>query len=80
VCVCADPSCYQAKVSVHVVKLIAAEPQLVQIGTAYGEQQERSKVLPRNQYAAIPDGKPKTKEQANRSASLRLAALGKLKK
>jgi ParB family chromosome partitioning protein len=38
----------------------------VQISTAYGKQQEGSKVLPRNQYTAIRDGKPKTKEESKR--------------
>jgi ParB family transcriptional regulator, chromosome partitioning protein len=41
---CTDPSCYQAKVAVHLAKQIAAKPQLVQISTAYGKQQEGSKV------------------------------------
>ena len=63
---CTDPSCYQAKVSVHIAKQIAAKPQLVQISTAYGKQQEGSKVLPRNQYTAIRDEKPKTKEESKR--------------
>jgi ParB family chromosome partitioning protein len=63
---CTDPSCYQAKVGAHVAKVIAAKPQLVQISTAYGKQQEGSKVLPRNQYTAIRDEKPKTKEEAKR--------------
>jgi ParB family chromosome partitioning protein len=63
---CTDPSCYQAKVSAHVAKQIAVKPQLVQISTAYGKQQEGSKVLPRNQYTAIRDEKPKTKEEAKR--------------
>jgi ParB family transcriptional regulator, chromosome partitioning protein len=63
---CTDPSCYQAKVGAHVAKVIAAKPQLVQISTAYGKQQEGSKVLPRNQYTAIRDEKPKTKEDAKR--------------
>jgi ParB family chromosome partitioning protein len=38
----------------------------VQISTAYGKQEEGSKVLPRNQYIAIRDEKPKTKEEAKR--------------
>ena len=63
---CTDPSCYQAKVSAHVAKQIAAKPQLVQISTAYGKQQEGSKVLPRNQYTAIRDEKPKSKDEAKR--------------
>src|ERR1700722_2166016 len=63
---CTDPSCYQAKVGTHVAKQIEAKPQLVQISTAYGKQQEGSKVLPRNQYTAIRDKKPKTKEESKR--------------
>jgi ParB family chromosome partitioning protein len=63
---CTDPSCYQAKVAAHVAKQIAAKPELVQISTAYGKQQEGSKVLPRNQYTAIRDEKPKSKEEAKR--------------
>jgi ParB family chromosome partitioning protein len=63
---CTDPSCYQAKVGAHVAKLIAAKPQLVQISTAYGKQQEGSKVLPRNQYTSIHTEKPKSKEEAKR--------------
>jgi ParB family chromosome partitioning protein len=56
---CTDPNCYSTKVAARVAKQIAAKPQLVQISTAYGKQQEGSKVLPRNQYTAIPDDKPK---------------------
>ena len=63
---CTDPSCYQAKVGAHVAKLVAAKPQLVQISTAYGKQQEGSKVIPRNQYTAIRDEKPKSKDDAKR--------------
>jgi ParB family chromosome partitioning protein len=61
---CTDPSCYQAKVKAHVAKQIAAKPELVQISTAYGKPQEGSKVLSRNQYIAIRDEKPKSKEEA----------------
>jgi ParB family transcriptional regulator, chromosome partitioning protein len=63
---CTDPSCYQAKVEAHIAKQIAAKPELVQISTAYGRQQQGSKVLPRNQYTAIRDEKPKSKEEAKR--------------
>jgi ParB family chromosome partitioning protein len=63
---CTDPNCYQAKVAAHVAKRVAAKPQLVQISTAYGKQQEGSKVLPRNQYTAIRDEKPKSKDEAKR--------------
>jgi ParB family chromosome partitioning protein len=63
---CTDPSCYQAKVNAHVAKQIAVKPQLVQISTAYGKQQEASKVLPRNQYTAIRTDRPKSKDDAQR--------------
>jgi ParB family chromosome partitioning protein len=63
---CTDPSCYAAKVDAHVAKQIEAKPQLVQISTAYGKQQQGSKVLPRNQYTAIRDETPKSKEDAKR--------------
>ena len=61
---CTDPGCYQAKVSAHVAKTIAAKPELVQISTAYGGQKEDSPVLPRNKYTAIRDDKPKSKDEA----------------
>src|SRR6202789_2951720 len=63
---CTDPSCPQAKGAAHIAKQIAAKPQLVQISTAYGKQQEGSKVLPRSQYTAIRDDKPKSKDEAKR--------------
>jgi ParB family transcriptional regulator, chromosome partitioning protein len=63
---CTDPSCYQAKLEAHVAKQIAAKPELVQISTAYGKAGEGSKVLPRNQYTAIRDEKPNSKEEAKR--------------
>jgi ParB family transcriptional regulator, chromosome partitioning protein len=63
---CTDPSCFQAKVEAYVAKQIAAKPELVQISTAYGKPGEGSKVLPRNQYTAIRDEKPKSKEEAKR--------------
>jgi ParB family transcriptional regulator, chromosome partitioning protein len=53
-------------VEAYVAKQIAAKPELVQISTAYGKQQQGSKVLPRNQYTAIRDEKPKSKEDAKR--------------
>jgi ParB family chromosome partitioning protein len=61
---CTDPTCYQAKVSAHVAKTVAARPELVQISTAYGGQKEGSPVLPRNKYTAIRDDKPNSKEEA----------------
>jgi ParB family transcriptional regulator, chromosome partitioning protein len=66
---CTDPSCHQAKVEAHVAKQIAAKPQLVQISTVYGKPGEGSKVLPRNQYTAIRDDKPKSKEEASARSS-----------
>ncbi len=63
---CVDPKCYQAKVSVHVAKTVAAKPELVQISTAYGGQREGSPVLPRNKYIAIRDDKPKSNEETKR--------------
>jgi ParB family chromosome partitioning protein len=61
---CTDPGCYQAKVDAHVARQVAAKPKLVQISTAYGKQQEGSKVLPRKQYTVIRDEKPKSKDEA----------------
>jgi len=63
---CVDPKCYQAKVSAHVAKTVAAKPELVQISTAYGTQKEGSPVLPRNKYTAIRDDKPKSNDEAKR--------------
>ena len=63
---CTDPICYQAKVSAHLAKAIAAKPALVQISTTYGAQREGSPVLPRNKYTAIRDDRPKDKEEAKR--------------
>jgi ParB family transcriptional regulator, chromosome partitioning protein len=63
---CTDPTCFQAKVSAHVAKTVAARPELVQISTAYGSQKENSPVLPRNKYTAIRDDKPKSKDEAER--------------
>jgi ParB family chromosome partitioning protein len=63
---CVDPKCYQAKLSAHVAKTVAAKPELVQISTAYGTQKEGSPVLPRNKYTAIRDDKPKSNDEAKR--------------
>ena len=63
---CTDPICYQAKVDAHVAKTVAAKPNLVQISTAYGQQQEGSVTLPRNKYTEIRPEKPATKEEATR--------------
>jgi ParB family chromosome partitioning protein len=63
---CTAPTCYQAKVDAHVAKTIAAKPKLVQISTAYGQQQEGSATLPRNKYVEIRPEKPTTKQEATR--------------
>ncbi len=63
---CTSPDCYQSKVEAHVAKVIAAKPEIVQISTAYGKQQEGSPTLPRNKYVAIRQEKPNTKEEAIR--------------
>jgi ParB family chromosome partitioning protein len=63
---CTDPTCYQAKVTAHVAKAIAAKPELVQISTGYGAQQEGSPVLSRNKYTVIRDDRPESKEEAKR--------------
>ena len=63
---CTDPTCYQAKVEAHIAKTIAEKPELVQISTAYGVQQEGSPVLPRNKYTAIRDERPTSKDEAKR--------------
>jgi len=63
---CTDPTCYQAKLSAHLAKTIAAKPSLVQISTTYGAQQEGSPVLPRNKYTALRDDRPTSKEEAKR--------------
>jgi len=63
---CTDPGCYNAKLSAHVERIVAAKPNLVQISTAYGGQKEGSPVLPRNKYTAIRDDKPKSKDDVQR--------------
>ena len=63
---CTDPNCYHAKLDAHVAKTVAAKPKLVQISTAYGQQQEGSATLPRNKYTEIRPEKPTTKEEAVR--------------
>jgi ParB family chromosome partitioning protein len=63
---CTDPTCYQGKVDAHVAKTVAAKPKLVQISTAYGQQQQGSATLPRNKYTEIRPDKPTTKEEATR--------------
>jgi ParB family transcriptional regulator, chromosome partitioning protein len=51
----------------HVAKSIAGKPRLVQISTAYGQQQEGSATLPRNKYVPIRPEKPATKDEATRA-------------
>jgi len=63
---CTDPNCYAVKVSAHVAQTVAAQPELVQISTAYGAQKDGSPVLPRNSYTSIRDDKPKSKDDAKR--------------
>jgi ParB family chromosome partitioning protein len=63
---CTDPNCYHAKVDAHVAKTVAAKPKIVQISTAYGQQQEGNVTLPRNKYVEIRPEKPTTKEEATR--------------
>jgi ParB family chromosome partitioning protein len=61
---CTDPTCYAAKLEAHVQKQIAAKPELVRISTAYGQQQEGSKVVTRSKYVEIRPDKPDTPEKA----------------
>jgi ParB family chromosome partitioning protein len=61
---CTDPTCYAAKLEAHVQKQIAAKPELVQISTAYGQQQEGSKIVTRSKYVEIRPEKPDTPEKA----------------
>jgi ParB family chromosome partitioning protein len=61
---CTDPTCYAAKLEAHVQKQVAAKPELVQISTAYGQQQEGSKIVNRSKYVEIRPDKPDTPEKA----------------
>jgi ParB family chromosome partitioning protein len=61
---CTDPTCYAAKLEAHVQKQIAAKPELVQISTTYGQQQEGSKIVTRSKYVEIRPDKPDTPEKA----------------
>jgi ParB family chromosome partitioning protein len=61
---CTDPNCYAAKVEAFLQKQIATKPELVQISTAYGQQQEGSKVITRSKYIEIKSEKPDTPEKA----------------
>jgi len=43
---------------------VAAKPELVQISTAYKQQPEGEKIIPRNKYVEIREEKPDTPEKA----------------
>ncbi len=43
---------------------VAAKPELVQISTAYKQQPEGDKAIPRNKYVEIRGEKPDTPEKA----------------
>ena len=60
---CSDPTCYAAKLEMHIKQTIAAKPKLVQVSTAYGKPAEGSAAIPRNQYVEIREDKPQKKEQ-----------------
>jgi ParB family transcriptional regulator, chromosome partitioning protein len=61
---CTDPNCYAAKLEAHVRAKVAAKPELVQISTAYKQQPEGEKTIPRNKYVEIREEKPDTPEKA----------------
>jgi ParB family chromosome partitioning protein len=61
---CTDPSCYAVKLDAHVKEKVAAKPELVQISTAYKQQPQGEKVIPRNKYVEIRAEKPDTPEKA----------------
>jgi ParB family chromosome partitioning protein len=61
---CTDPTCYAAKLEAHVQKQVAVKPGLVQISTAYGQQAEGTKLIPRSKYVEIRPDKPDTPEKA----------------
>ena len=61
---CTDPNCYAAKLDAHVKAKVAANPELVQISTAYKQQSEGEKTIPRNKYVEIRAEKPDTPEKA----------------
>ena len=61
---CTDPTCYAAKLDSHVKAKVAAKPELVQISTAYKQQPEGEKTIPRNKYVEIREEKPDTPEKA----------------
>jgi ParB family chromosome partitioning protein len=61
---CTDPDCYAAKLEAHVKAKVTAKPDLVQISTAYRQQPEGDKTIPRNKYVEIRVEKPDTPEKA----------------
>jgi ParB family chromosome partitioning protein len=61
---CTDPACYAVKLDAHVKAKVAAKPELVQISTAYKQQPEGEKTIPRNKYVEIREEKPDTPEKA----------------
>jgi len=61
---CTDPNCYAVKVEAFLQKQIATKPELVQISTAYGQQQEGSQIITRSKYVEIKSEKPDTPEKA----------------
>jgi ParB family chromosome partitioning protein len=63
---CTDPNCYAAKLDAHVKAKVAAKPELVQISTAYKQQPEGEKAIPRNKYVEIREEKADTPEKAKR--------------
>ena len=50
----------------HVKAKVAAKPELVQISTAYKQQSDGEKAIPRNKYVEIREEKPDTPEKAKR--------------
>jgi ParB family chromosome partitioning protein len=55
---CSDPNCHAAKLEAHVKAKVAAKPELVQISTAYKQQPEGEKAIPRNKYVEIREESP----------------------
>jgi ParB family transcriptional regulator, chromosome partitioning protein len=62
--VCTDPNCYAVKLEAYVTAKVAAKPELVQISTAYKQQLEGEKAIPRNKFVEIREEKPDTPEKA----------------
>ncbi len=61
---CTDPNCFAAKLDAHVKAKVAAKPELVQISTAFKQQPDGEKTIPRNKYVEIRGEKPDTPEKA----------------